>query len=264
MNAITVNALTFSYPDNAPALRNVSLSINQGETWAVIGKNGSGKSTLLKCVGGLLGSRHGMILVEGRPVRDFRPKELARRIAYVPQAGGRPLPQFTVAEFVMLGRFPYQGFFAIPNAIDRKIVLDAMRLADVDAFAARSMQTLSGGELQRVFLAAAVAQRPALLLLDEPMSFLDPLHQEMVFRALARIHDEFNTTLIAATHDVNYAMNRFSHLCALKESTVFFSGPVELFKKNALDYLGSLYSLSFSEISSYNGDVKYYLPKGLV
>ena len=257
---IQLQSLSFAYPGSASVLSDISLSVEPGETWAIIGKNGSGKSTILKCIGGLLKIKGPCVLVEGKDIRHYNIIELARRIAYVPQAGARTLPSYLVSEFVMLGRFPYQGFFALPTREDREIINEALRLTDTWSLSGRFMNTLSGGELQRVFLAAAVAQKTQLLLLDEPLSFLDPQHQEIILRSLKRIHDEFHTTIIAVTHEINLALNRFSHICGLINGKKYFSGPVSLFAKQAVRHLDAIYSMTFQEIR--NGDAGlYFIPK---
>jgi len=263
MSAIKVSSLSFHYAENAQVLKDVSFEVQKKETWAIIGKNGSGKSTLLKCMGGLLQACSGSISVDEKPVTSYHLRELAKLIAYVPQAGNRPLPPYSVKEFVMLGRFPYQGFFSLPGRQDREVVKAVLELTDTYTFADRLLHTLSGGELQRVFLAAAVAQKTAILLLDEPMSFLDPLHQAMMQRSLDRIHDEFAVTIIMVTHDVNLALNRCSHVCALADRRPFFMGTSDLFKENAHKLLLEVYSITFSEIRNSSDNSRYYLPEGV-
>ena len=263
MSTITVHAISFDYAPSTPVLSGISLEVNRGEMWAIIGKNGCGKSTLLKCMGNMLQVVGGMIAINGRAIQSYRPMDLAKLVAYVPQASGRMLPPYSVSDFIMLGRFPYQGFFALPSAEDKQIVRYVLDLTDTSELVNRAMNTLSGGELQRVFLAAAVAQKTDILLLDEPMSFLDPLHQEMIHRSLSRIHDEFNTTIITVTHDVNVALNRFSHVCALTKGKPFFIGTTEKFKDNAGDLLREIYSIKFSEIKNYGDSSRYYVPEGM-
>jgi iron complex transport system ATP-binding protein len=262
MEALKADSISFEYSKSVPVLAGISLTINRGERWAIIGKNGSGKSTLLKCIGGLLHITGGAVAVAGKPIGSYRYRELAKLIAYVPQASNRSLPPYSVSEFVLLGRFPYQGFFALPGRQDRNIVEAVLRLTDVDSLADRLLHTLSGGELQRVFLAAAVAQRAGMLLLDEPMSFLDPLHQAMMQRSLDRIHEEFAATIITVTHDVNFALNRFSHICALVNGRPFFIGTSDEFKKNVHKLLLEVYGISFSEMVSGDTKTRYYLPEG--
>jgi iron complex transport system ATP-binding protein len=263
MAIINVNSISFRYDRDIPVFDGISLEVNSGETWAIIGKNGCGKSTLLKCIGNLLRVAGGTIAIDGRALDSYRPMDLARLVAYVPQASGRMLPPYSVSDFIMLGRFPYQGFFSVPSGKDRQIVREVLHLTDTVTLADRPMNRLSGGELQRVFLAAAVAQKTSILLLDEPMSFLDPLHQEMINRSLGRIHDEFNTTIITVTHDVNLALNRFSHVCALAKGKLFFIGMAEKFRENAGELLHDVFSIKFTEIKSCGYESSYYLPEGV-
>ncbi len=264
MTLIAANSLSFGYAPGSRVLKNISLEVEEKSTWAIIGKNGSGKSTLIKCLCGLLRSRAGAITIEGKPIASYRPRELARLIAFVPQTNNRLLPPFSVREFVMLGRFPFQGFFALPSGSDTANVDAALQLTDTESLADRLLTTLSGGELQRVFLASAVAQRTAILLLDEPMAFLDPMHQELIQRSIDRIHDEFSTTIIAVTHDVNHALNRFTHVCALSQGAAFYEGTCDDFKGSALKLLHDIYSISFYEIKSYDNRYRYYLPESLL
>jgi iron complex transport system ATP-binding protein len=245
-------------------LDGISLEIDERSTWAIIGKNGSGKSTLLKCLCGLLHCPGGALLIDGKPLSSYRPMELAHLVAFVPQASNRLLPPFTVRDFVMLGRFPFQGFFALSSKRDRDIVDASLQLTDTDTLADRLLTTLSGGELQRVFLASAVAQRTAILLLDEPMAFLDPMHQELIQRSIDRIHEEFTTTIVAVTHDINHALNRFSHVCALSQGTPFYVGRCDDFRKDALKLLHDIYSINFCEIKSYDTIHRYYLPESFL
>jgi iron complex transport system ATP-binding protein len=264
MSSIIVDSVSFHYAKNTPVLKGISLEVHEKERWAIIGRNGSGKSTLLKCIGNLLQVKSGSVSVQGKPVSSYKPIELAKLIAYVPQAGNRSLPPCSAREFVMLGRFPYQGFFRLPGRQDWEIVEAVLRLTDSTSIADRYLHTLSGGELQRIFLAAAVAQKTPILLLDEPMSFLDPLHQAMMQRSLDQIHDEFSTTIIIVTHDVNHALNRFSHICALTEGAPFYIGTNERFKENPLKLLQEVYCINFSEIRSCDGNARYFLPEGVI
>jgi iron complex transport system ATP-binding protein len=264
MPLIAANALTFGYAAHSRALEDISLEIEEKSTWAIIGKNGSGKSTLLKCLCGLLRCPAGSLSILGKPLASYRPRDLARLVSFVPQASNRLLPPFSVREFIMLGRFPFQGFFALPSRGDRAIVDAALELTDTGALADRLLTTLSGGELQRVFLASAVAQRTAILLLDEPMAFLDPMHQELIQRSIDRIQEEFSTTIIAVTHDINHALNRFSHLCALSQGKPFYVGLCEDFKRDALKLLHAIYSITFYEIKSYDEKHRFYLPESFL
>jgi len=252
-----------SYSINKKTILNaVSFAVEKGESWAIIGKNGAGKSTLIKCLCRLLRVSHGSISFENRDLISFTPRELARGISYVPQASGRPMPSFTVFDYVMMGRFPYQGFMALPAVEDKNIVNESLALTDTFHLSERRMNTLSGGELQRVFLAGAVAQRTELLLLDEPVTFLDPLHQELVRKALLAIHNEFGTTIITVTHDVNAALSRYSHVAALIEGSLYYAGSCDGFLKKVPEALFEVFSLPFNE--AVTGDGRKIIVPGML
>jgi iron complex transport system ATP-binding protein len=241
-----LNGLTFSY-GNKPVLKNISVCVSAGETWAVIGRNGAGKSTLVRCMAGLISVERGMVRLNGNDLIDCGPRDRAKVISYVPQANSRSLPSFTVFDYVMLGRFPYQGILAVPGQDDRKIVSEALELTDTAHLSGRVMTTLSGGELQRVFLAGAVAQHTTIMLLDEPSTFLDPLHQELIDNTLARIRNEFGTVVITVTHDINNAVLRYSNVLALVEGSLFFAGSVSEFLCGTPGILSDIFSIPFEE-----------------
>ncbi len=243
---IEVRDLGYSFKERL-VLKGISFSIRRGETWSVIGKNGAGKSTLIRCIAGLLNTSAGSVLIHGRDVAALKPRDRAKVLSYVPQAAARNLAPYSVLEFVMLGRFPYQGIMTIPSPEDRRIVREALALADIDAFRERLVTTLSGGELQRVFLAAAVAQQSNILLLDEPATFLDPLHQHLMTKTLQRIHEELGTIIITITHDVNAAIASFSNVLALVDGSLFFAGPVSDFRERCPGILNKIYSIPFEE-----------------
>jgi iron complex transport system ATP-binding protein len=243
---IQTKSLGFSYREKK-VLKDISLSINSGETWAIIGKNGAGKSTLIKCMAGLLPLQKGSVFINGADIAQIRARELAKVIAYVPQAATLGLAPYTVFDFVMLGRYPYQGLMAIPNQNDKRIVSDAIRLADVENLGGRLLTTLSGGELQRVFLAGAVAQQSKILMLDEPSTFLDPLHQELMRKSLERIHNEYGTVILTITHDANSAISQFGNILALNEGSLFFAGTTGDFKARCPFILEEIFSIRFEQ-----------------
>lgn len=248
---IEINGLSFSY-NHKPILHDISLRINEGEQWAIIGKNGAGKSTLLKCLAGLEKTTQGQILIAGKKIGSYAPKDIAKIISYVPQVSGRNLP-FRVFDFVMMGRFPYQGLMAIPSAHDKKIVRESLQMTDTEDFSLRKMNTLSGGELQRVFLAGAVAQKTPIMLLDEPTTFLDPFHQQLAIRALSRIHNEFHTTIISVTHEISSIIDRYSNVLGLKAGVVMFSGPLSADSNESTKVCNGIFDVEFEIAESKNG-----------
>lgn len=261
MSSLQINNLSFRYAPDKQVIDNLSVAIKKNEKWAIIGKNGSGKSTLIRCLARLEVVDRGVVAIEGKDLHDYTSKELARICAYVPQATLRIPPNFTVVEYVLMGRYPYCGFPIRYQTEDRKIAAEAMELTDTTPFADRSMKTLSGGELQRVFIAGAVAQRTGMMLLDEPVSFLDPMHQEMIHATLDRVHREFGTTLVTVTHDINAALQRSTHVLALVAGKVAFSGTTERFREDAARLLQGVYGIGFEMIRGGADKRLFFVPR---
>lgn len=211
-------------------LQDISLAVSQGERLAVVGPNGAGKTTLLKCLVGLLHGK-GTIKLLGRKIGDYSQKELARTMAYVPQLDGQSLP-FTVQEFVLMGRYPHLNPFSILGPEDRQVADRALVLTNIHPFKDRPLDTLSAGERQKVLIAASLVQEASILLLDEPMAFLDPRHQAEIQRLLEQLNREHGITLLTVTHDINAAIAYSTQIIALKQGTLAFTGTPETFADN--------------------------------
>ena len=223
-------------------LRDVSFSVRCREYLSIVGPNGAGKTTLLKCLDRILTGGVGQIDVFGRPLDSYRQKDLARRLSYVPQADGRVFP-FTVRQFVLMGRYPYLSPFSSVGKEDRHAVGQALELTGTRQFADRMLDTLSSGERQKVYIAAALAQGADVLLLDEPTTFLDYHHQAEVRELLARANRESGVTIVAVTHDVNRAVLDSDRIVAIRAgSVVFCGGPSEIMKPDVLE---AIYGTSF-------------------
>ena len=223
-------------------LREVSFSVRRGQYVAIVGPNGAGKTTLIKCLDRLLTGGTGQIEICGRPLKQYRGRELARRISYVPQADGRVSP-FTVEQFVLMGRYPYLSPFSAVSKEDRHAVRESMELTGTLQFADRLLGTLSGGERQKVYIAAALAQGAEILLLDEPTTFLDYRHEAEIRGLLARVNQLSGVTVVAVTHDVNHAVLESDQIIALREGAVVFCGPAEQIMKP--DVLRQIYGAEF-------------------
>jgi iron complex transport system ATP-binding protein len=222
---IVLEAKNFSYAyGGKPILCNLSFSIRRGEYVAIVGPNGAGKSTLLKCFDRLIDGGEGALEIDGRPRESYRQRDLAKRIAYVPQADSRQIP-FTVEQFLLMCRYPYLTPFAAVRKNDRQAVREAMISTGTLEFAPRIISTLSGGERQKVYIAAAVAQGANIWLLDEPTTFLDYYRQEEILALLGRANRQFNATMVAVTHDLNHAVLEADRVVALHEGRVAFNGP---------------------------------------
>ena len=208
-------------------LREISLQVSEGERWSIIGANGAGKSSLLKCLMRLHGHWEGQVRLYGQDLRGFSQRELARRVAYVAQPGHEAPPAFTARQFVNLGRYAFAGPFGAANAGDAEAVEQALARTGLGSLAERTMDTLSGGECQKVHLAAALAQQAPILLLDEPTAFLDYRHQTEVAAILGDVNRNCGSTIISVTHDVNTALATGGMVLALAAGRVVWSGSTE-------------------------------------
>lgn len=221
--------------DNKDIITNVSLAVEQGDYLAIVGPNGAGKTSILKCIAGIYNYK-GNISVNGKDIQLMSSLQRAKQIAYVPQAGGRTAP-FTCRELVQMSRYPHKTLLSGLSKKDIEVVYEKMELTGVADFANRPIETLSGGERQKVFLAAALAQEAGLLLLDEPTTFLDPLHRYEIRNLLKKINDSGVTT-IEVTHDLNDAAHSADKIFGIKNSkTAFFGSPKMLMTKSELKKL---------------------------
>jgi iron complex transport system ATP-binding protein len=209
-------------------LSNISFSLNAGDYLVVVGPNGAGKSSLLKAMMGIIDINNGEILFHDLPLSAYPQRELARLISYVPQNSGRELP-FAVEEFLKMSRYAHHSALSEWQPEDQAAVEDALRITNTAQFRQRQMATLSGGESQRVMIAAALAQQTPVMLLDEPTSYLDPHHQVEVHRVIARLNQQLGMTVIEVSHDINHAGQRGRQVLALAEGEAAWQGPGEIF-----------------------------------
>ena len=219
--AVRFRDVTVAYGDRV-ALDDVDLEVQAGALLAVIGPNGAGKSTLLKTIAGLITPVTGTIEVLGAP-----PGVEARRVAYVPQAElvdwGFPV---TVGDVVMMGRVPLIGVGRSPSRLDRAAVSDALETVGMAGEEGRQVGALSGGQRRRVFLARAMAARPDLYLLDEPVTGVDATTEEDLMRLL-EAEAGAGRTVIASTHDLAAAAHHF-HQVALINGRIVAIGPADI------------------------------------
>jgi len=242
---LSIEHLSVGY-DRHEILKDVTVTVNPEERWAIIGSNGTGKSTFIKTIAALLKPLSGRISMHGAPIHQLSAPDRASAIAYVPQRIESPIP-YSVYDFVLLGRYNHTGLFGLPSAEDREAVITAMEYCDILSLQDRIMTKLSGGETQRVLLAGALAQEAPLLLLDEPTTFLDPAHERLFFHALERAHRKKELTILMVTHDINTALDSSSHICALYKGGIHFQGPVEEFQSQCPAVLEHIYGISFAQ-----------------
>jgi len=203
MNIIEVKNLSFRY-SQAQVLRDLSFEVKQGTFLGIVGPNGVGKSTLLNLLSASLHPNSGTIKIDKKPIESYSTKGLAEKIAIVKQEFV-PVFGFSVIETVLMARTTHYGQLGFENETDRQIVNEALNVTDTTGFASRLLSNLSGGERQRVFIARALAQNTAILLLDEPTTFLDLKHQVVIYDLLKRMQLEKGKTIVVVTHDINLA-----------------------------------------------------------
>ncbi|MEJ2642678.1 MAG: ABC transporter ATP-binding protein [Desulfosarcinaceae bacterium] len=212
---LCVDGIAFSY-NSHPVLAEVSFTLRQGEILGVLGINGAGKSTLLQCLNRLLAPRRGRVLVDEEDLATLSRRAVARRMGYVPQR--HPQSNLTVFEAVLLGRRPHLQWRMGTGDYDQvEALLTRLGLAPL---AMRPVRQLSGGELQKVVIARALAQEPAVLLMDEPTSNLDLKNQLEVMALVAEVAAERGLAVVVAIHDLNLALRFAHHLLFLKEGRV--------------------------------------------
>jgi iron complex transport system ATP-binding protein len=225
---LDVRGLGFSYGAGRFALEEVSFLAGHGEFVGLLGPNGSGKSTLVKLIMRLLAPSAGEILLEGRPVAALRLRDYARRVAYLPQES-RAAFAFTALETVLMGRSPHLGAMGFESDDDYAKARAALERVDAARFADALLDELSGGERQRVVLARALAQEAALLVLDEPASFLDLKHQYELYRLLRDLSRQEGRTCLCVGHDLNVAAAYCDRLILLSRGRIAAIGrPAEV------------------------------------
>jgi iron complex transport system ATP-binding protein len=201
---IEVENLNFRYTPQRTILKDLSFRLSRGGFLVVAGPNGAGKTTLLNLLCGLLRPITGSIKIDAVLVESYSFRKLAQKVAVVRQEFV-PVFGFTAAEIVSMARMPYLGIFGFESETDKKLVNEALEETNTAQFASRPLYQLSGGERQRVFIARALAQNTAILLLDEPTSLLDLKHQVAIYDLLKTAQLEKGKTILAITHDINLA-----------------------------------------------------------
>ena len=210
-------------------LRGVSMRLDQREILGIVGPNGCGKSTLVKTIAGVLPKLGGRVTVCAEDSESLSREEMARRLSVVPQQHGL-LFSFTVSEMVEMGRYPHKGSLSPLTGEDRQIIDAAIRDADLEALIHREADHLSGGEIQRMFIARALAQQTPIVLLDEPNTHLDLAHQEQVFSVLRKLADGGRSGVVCVLHDMNLASEFCDRIVMIGEGAVVASGtPAEVF-----------------------------------
>ena len=216
--------LAFRYPGaSGDAVRGVSARVAPHSVLAVVGPNGSGKSTLARLLAGGLAASSGTVAYGGVPVSRWGRRELARRVAVVPQSEHVPFP-LAVRSLVAMGRYPHLGPWRRERAEDAAAIAGALARCGLEGLAGRLFQTLSGGERQRARLARALAQEPRTLIVDEPTAALDMRYEMAIFRLLRTLADD-GVAVMVVTHNINLATRFGDRMLLLANGAVAAQGP---------------------------------------
>lgn len=219
---LTVENLSAGYA-RVPVLQDIRLEVKAGEWLGLIGPNGCGKTTLLRVLSGVIRPARGKVLLEGRELREYPPRALAKLRACLPQELPLEFP-FTVREIALLGRSPHIPALGAETPDDLRIAEEALRLTDLSSLAGHAITQISGGERQRAFIALCLAQEPKLLLLDEPTSHLDATHQLSILNLLRDLNQKKGLTLITVFHDLNLASEYCGRLAVLGRGRLEIAG----------------------------------------
>jgi iron complex transport system ATP-binding protein len=223
---LQASELSFEYERGArKILDEVTLTVPEGRILGLLGPNGSGKTTLLRMLSGVLRPGSGNVMLDGRPLAEWTRRQLAQRIAVVPQDTHTAF-DYRVLDIVLMGRYPHLGLFELEQADDIAVARRALASTGTAALEHRMFSTLSGGEKQRVVIASALAQTPDILLLDEPTAALDLRYQLEIALLLKELNANHDMTLVVSTHDLNLAASICHDVVLLREGRVLAHGPV--------------------------------------
>ncbi|MSO62780.1 MAG: ABC transporter ATP-binding protein [Acidobacteria bacterium] len=222
---LSADHVSFRYAADGPlVVDDVTLRLADGALVGILGPNGSGKTTLLRLLSGTRRPSAGQVLLGGQPLDRMSRRDVARRIAVVPQETELAF-EYSAIEIVLMGRHPHLGVFTVEGPDDIRIAREALTATGTADLADRPFHELSGGEKQRVVIAAALAQSAGLLLLDEPTASLDLGYQLEVSSLLQRLNQQQGVTMAISTHDLNLAASICQELILMRDGRVLATGP---------------------------------------
>lgn len=225
LNALETRDLSVCY-GNQFVFQDLNLSIDKGKVTALIGSNGCGKSTLLRTMARLLKPQEGNVLLEGHSIATLPTKDVAKRMALLPQGPSAP-EGLTVLQLVKQGRYPYQSWLQQWSKEDERQVRHALETTGLTELAERTVDSLSGGQRQRAWIAMVLAQGTDIVLLDEPTTYLDLTHQIEVLDLLYSLNVQEGRTIVMVLHDINLACRYAHHIVAIQDRKVFAEGSPE-------------------------------------
>ena len=231
---LEVENLSVGYK-NQPVIQDINFSVRTGKIYSVIGPNGCGKTTLIRVMSRNLKPSRGSVLLNGKNLFKTNTKAVARSIAVLSQ-NNKMLNEVTVRTLVQYGRYAHQDWWRGKSKEDEDIVDWAIEKASLRGYEERKLNTMSGGEQQRAWIAMSIAQKPKLLLLDEPTTFLDISHQLEIMELVTRLNREDGITIVMVLHDINHAARFADELLVINNQRVFMQGdPWKVMESNVLE-----------------------------
>lgn len=223
---LTVNNITFNYPENSPLFNEFSLNVNNGDFISIIGPSGSGKTTLFRILTGYKKISSGSISINGHNLYTLTNSVRSKTMAVVPQEFHTPMP-YTVGQIVGMGRVSSSNSFIFTSKEDSKKNLEALEFVNMQKYSRKLFNNLSGGEKQRVMIAMALAQEPQILLMDEPTASLDIKLKSEIMRNIKSLNEDKKITVIIITHDIQLAAQYCKRIVLIKDGSIIADGPAE-------------------------------------
>ncbi|WP_195939273.1 ABC transporter ATP-binding protein [Romboutsia sp. 1001713B170131_170501_G6] len=230
---ISASNLKVGYEDKV-IIKNLNLEINKGEVVSIIGPNGCGKSTLLKSLSRMIKPLSGEVFLEGKKIKDLKGKLIAQKVCLLSQHNNAPM-DLTVEELVYFGRIPHKKWFETKTNNDKEIVDWAIENTGLSKYKNTPIGALSGGERQRAYIAQALCQKPDILLLDEPTTYLDISYQLELMELVREINEKFKITIVMVLHELNQASKYSDRLIIMKDGQIISDGrPNDVVNKDVI------------------------------
>ncbi|KGN01634.1 iron ABC transporter ATP-binding protein [Clostridium novyi A str. 4570] len=244
--------------DDKVIVKDFSLHVKKGDMLTIIGPNGSGKSTVLKAVGRLLKPMDGVVYLDGKLLQEMNNKEIAKEMACLSQHNSAP-KDMTIRKIVSFGRNPHKNWFQGLNKEDEDIVTWAIEKTNLSHMENKNISDISGGERQRAWIAMALAQKPKVLLLDEPTTYLDINNQIEILELVKELNEKLNLTVVMVLHDLNQAAKYSSEVLVLKNGEIKAQGkPEDILDKSLIR---SVYNVDMDILKNQFGEKIIFIPK---
>ena len=244
--------------DDKVIVKDFSLHVKKGDMLTIIGPNGSGKSTVLKAVGRLLKPMDGVVYLDGKLLQEMNNKEIAKEMACLSQHNSAP-KDMTIRKIVSFGRNPHKNWFQGLNKEDEDIVTWAIEKTNLSHMENKNISDISGGERQRAWIAMALAQKPKVLLLDEPTTYLDINNQIEILELVKELNEKLNLTVVMVLHDLNQAAKYSSEVLVLKNGEIKAQGkPEDILDKSLIR---SVYNVDMDILENQFGEKIIFIPK---